>query len=221
MERGGLDRDEAKRAGASEILSSSERNALLGKLSSETELGRNKDSVSEKSELLKPEDVDRLKDIPGLRSGEWAERNLEERKESLLELENRLAEIQGRPTADVRFVRYSGENAGTFGEYRPDENRILLNVDFVRDDQEPTESINTIAHEGRHAYQSHAITHEGFHPDRDEVERWRANDGDYLSYIKVGEKRYREQPLEADAWPFGDYVAQSLTTEQHNPEDEQ
>ena len=67
--------------------------------------------------------------------------------------------------------------------------------------------IDTIAHEGRHAYQHYAVEHPGFHPDEHEVEYWRANFETYLQPNLYGFDAYWMQPVEVDARRYGGVVS--------------
>lgn len=67
--------------------------------------------------------------------------------------------------------------------------------------------VEAVAHEGRHAYQHYAVDNPGFHPDAEEVERWRHNFDDVLSAEEYGYQRYRTQPIEVDASEYAEAVA--------------
>ena len=91
----------------------------------------------------------------------------------------------------------------TYGYF--DEHAIHINTKMWDD---ISETVDTIAHEGRHAYQHYAIKHPMFHSNVEEVASWRNNNipGNYLSAEKYGQARYKAQPIEADAWTYASAI---------------
>ena len=66
------------------------------------------------------------------------------------------------------------------------------------------ELVDTVVHEGRHAFQHYAVEHPGVVTDEHVVQAWAANmaPGGYLSAEEFGQRRYQSQPIEADAWSY-------------------
>jgi hypothetical protein len=66
----------------------------------------------------------------------------------------------------------------------------------------PEKIINTIAHETRHVYQDQKIANPATKLDY----IWKKNNEHYIDYVpeKDNYKKYRNQPLEADAFNYGD-----------------
>jgi hypothetical protein len=85
-----------------------------------------------------------------------------------------------------------------------------LNPELLADSRNLTKAVDTIAHEGRHAYQHYAIEHPGFHPDAAQTSAWAANFHNYLTAEQYGFEAYRNQPVEADAWAFGQAIRDRL-----------
>ena len=154
-------------------------------------------------EGLTEADIEYIKGIENLKPENWENLDPGERLETLQELENKLAEIQGRPPAPV-FARPLPP--GNMGYFDPTTNSISIGHEMLYDPSMRLELIDTIAHEGRHAYQHYAVEHPGFHPDEHEVEYWRMNFENYLSSDFFGFEIYRGQPVEVDAFRYGDTV---------------
>lgn len=151
---------------------------------------------------------DYLRQIEGLHEHNWVELPVYERLEVLRELEHRLADIEGRPP-----VPLSCENLGPgeFGFFDRGAHRMVISEALLRADS-PLEAIDTVAHEGRHAFQHYAIAHPEIHDDPFEVAAWKENMENYLSAAMYGYEAYREQPVEADAWAFGDMIRNQFLT---------
>jgi len=150
-----------------------------------------------------------LRDVKGLTPEEWEELSVEERLEVLQQVENVLAEVQGRPP--VSLVQ-ADPAPGVRGQCVVSDPPVHMVIDI---DQLKSgnlhQVLDTVAHEGRHTYQWYAIHHPGFHPDEAEVNSWRDNWlNNYANSRKVGYKRYRNQPIEADAFDYGDQFADTL-----------
>jgi len=85
-------------------------------------------------------------------------------------------------------------------------------VEQLGDAKSRLELIDTIAHEGRHAYQHYAIEHPGFHPNTHEVDAWRENFKNYRDGKKIWIPRLppstnRSRRLEFRAFSFADMDA--------------
>lgn len=160
-------------------------------------------------EVVDPNDniVESLRGVEGLNETEWPESDRSERLAILQNAENVIAEAHGRPPVEITV----DDNAepGLFGSYNPETNSISVSGWHI-DQNDVHEITDTIAHEGRHAYQDYAIQNPGFHSDPDEVEAWRDNMDNYLDATTHGQEAYANQPLEADAWQNGSAIAESL-----------
>lgn len=139
--------------------------------------------------------ADRMRSIGQLQPERWAKVDLGERMATLREVEAVNAEVQGRPTVPLQSAPM---DPCVYGGYSDRNHEITVNSAHVRSDN-VREVLDTILHEGRHAYQHYAIQHPGTHPDRAEVERWRDNFEDYLRPDLYGQQMYENQPVEVDA----------------------
>ena len=138
----------------------------------------------------------------------WRDLNETERLQSLQNIENTMAGIQGRPNLDVLHHEMPRGSFGYFDGEALHINTEALNTDDV------AENVDTVIHEGRHAYQQHAVDHPGFHDDPDEVAAWANNEGEnYLSAEMYGQEAYLEQPVEADAWSYASQIRQGIYEE--------
>ena len=163
--------------------------------------------LSPATEGLSVADFEYLHDTEGLSSRSWEGLSPKERLETMQTLENKLAEIQGRPPVSVTAEELEGEN----GHYDPETHTIALSLEALSRPSKRLEVIDTIAHEGRHAYQHYAVEHPGFHDNPEEVEAWRENMENYEDGTKDGLLAYRLQPIEADAWKSGHLVRDALS----------
>jgi|GEM_PF-6855437 len=153
-------------------------------------------------ETFSVENKEYLRSIEGLKPGIWSEMTQNERLNALRTLESRLAEIQGRPPLPVVAEAMREGEAGFF-----DGKALHVNIEHLKNPAYRLEVIDTIAHEGRHAYQYYAVRHPGFHPNTQEVIYWAANEHAYFHPKQIGEKfgpeYYLCQPTELDAWRYG------------------
>lgn len=211
---------------SAEVASKPDRMSLLASLRDNADAHTDANDKSPGPEALGEQHAEAIKNFDGIKR--WSEIGENERKDTLVQVEHTLAKLQSRPPATVEFADLGKNN---YGSYRGDINTMRLNIHDVRDEQHkgPGEAVNTIAHEGRHAYQRYAIDHPGFHKDTAEVDAWRENlkveDGKMVNYIRVGASRddgkakysvedYADQSVEADAFAYGNAVARNAVTEQ-------
>ena len=154
------------------------------------------------------EAVESLQQVETIEPSVWASLDADARLEVLQNVEERMAAIQGRPTVEVTSMPM-GQN--TFGGY--DGARISLNADHLASDMPVEEFVNTIVHEGRHAYQDYAVHHPGFVTNQAVVDSWAENmvPGNYLTAEEYGQALYASQPIEADAWAYADRITRGLS----------
>jgi len=140
-----------------------------------------------------------LEGFADLQHATW--KNIEHRRDRLKTLnrvEQQIAKAVGRPAVDIDV---EPKEQGNYGKYDSATRRITLGQWLV-ESNDIREILDTLVHESRHAYQHHAVENPGFHPDSTEVGEWKRNFDRYLKLQVVGEKRYRNQPIQADAWQF-------------------
>ena len=146
---------------------------------------------------------DAMSDVEAIRYEEWKELSFDQRLEALNELEHTIAEIEHRNPCPV-YAEKLGE--GHFGYFDPINKHIVINSEYINSDSftSHSEVLDTLIHEGRHAYQDYNLTEREVHPRQGEVENWRINEDEfgYRDVETYGFEDYRMQPLEADANAF-------------------
>ena len=146
-----------------------------------------------------------LRQVEELQPEAWQQLDGTQRLEMLQGLENRIAEIQGRPPVPVRAEPMA---PGVYGGYVRGQG-ITLSYEHVASN-DVRELVDSMAHEGRHAYQDHAIRTPGFVSDTNLVDSWRSNWGNYLTAEEYGQELYQSQPIERDAWQYASRIAEAL-----------
>lgn len=141
----------------------------------------------------------------------WQHLNTDQRVEVLQTIEYHLAKEQGRTPVHVEaqnlFPRIPGEIR--FGAYHHASQTMYfnkLNWNSGGIEQKcATNALDTLCHEGRHAYQHQAMDGAIIHDNPREVLDWLENNkpGHYISSPALDAEGYRKQPLEKDAFCFG------------------
>ena len=159
------------------------------------------------------ESVEAMESIDGLSFDDWKDSTFDQKVNSLQALENSIAEIAHRPPCQIN-VENLGE--GNYGFFDPNTKDITVNSMYIDSNgfNDYKETLDTIVHEGRHAYQDYNMTEREVHPRGSEVENWRLNNDSQLGYLNAqrwGFELYQYQPMEADARAFaGDVLNQYL-----------
>ena len=158
---------------------------------------------------------ERMSEIDGTRYEEWQCMSPQERLEAMQKVENAAAEIEHRPACEVDG-KSLGE--GHFGYFDPKTKTITLNTDYLDGSYECyKDTLDTIIHEGRHAYQHYNVDERQVHPSDGDCTNWSKNLHEnmwglfpenigYQSPQEVGFERYWMQPVEADARAFAEDV---------------
>lgn len=157
-----------------------------------------------------------LSGIENLKYENWKNLNLEQRKELLNTIEYQIAKIEHRPPLPIKVEKMA---SNVFG-YQDSYNKLIaLNSKFVMSDSKEAykDVLDTIIHEGRHAYQHYNVDQKCVHDSLSEVNTWRENfyDPQYRYYSgntlvvigpnkvgNVGYRLYYYQPVEIDARNF-------------------
>lgn len=150
--------------------------------------------------------VERLSKVPEIVPGVWECLSLERKRAVMQTVEDAMAGIQGRDTARIEI---EDMESGTNGYY----DGVSIHVSRERVQTMGSEAcVGTTVHEGRHAYQRHAVLHLGYHPDGPQVEEWRDNllPGHYLDAQHYSYEDYRNQPVESDAFSYRDSIVGRL-----------
>ena len=142
---------------------------------------------------------------------EWPTIDQHIRRSALEELEQRVAAAQGRNPLPVVSAELA---AGCSASFRRCDPVIALSRPRLQA-AGPRSLMGDVLHQGRHAYQCHAVQHPGYHPDPAQTSAWMRNFDGYLDPGRVGLRRYRRQPVEADAIAFAGAVVASLLGDVH------
>lgn len=168
-----------------------------------------------------------LESIDKLNFENWTSLSLDERKEVLTYIENQIAIIEHRPPLIVDIELMSPD---CMGYQDSSSNRIVINSYYLIQNTSLAhrEIIDTIIHEGRHAYQHYNVDVHLIHESGAEVNSWRENfyDPQYGYYHSTGQKiyipsdkgwqiypdfrLYYYQPVEIDARNFASDVTSKL-----------
>jgi hypothetical protein len=150
--------------------------------------------------------VEALGSMENLDPAVWDSLGPDERLETMQNIEDTMAEIQGRPPVTV--VIDDTLDSNTFGGWNGET--IAVNASHLDSDMPVDEFIDTIIHEGRHAYQDYAVDNQGFISNTDLVNSWAENRDNYLTPEQYGQEIYTTQPIEADAWGYATTIRDSL-----------
>jgi len=131
----------------------------------------------------------------------WEGLSIDERLSAVQNVENVMAEVQNRPSVPVELADLSPNE---FGGY--DGQSIKINQEHLAGGQDVRENVDTVIHEGRHAYQDYVISHPEMVSDQELVQSWADNFENYLDLQTYGAELYNDQPVERDAWTYAEAV---------------
>jgi hypothetical protein len=141
-------------------------------------------------------------DISVFTTSNWANSSLIERLDALQNLENLFAGAQRRKS---RSVSVTNLDRGVMGQYSPRKQDVIsISRELLENPTGNFEAMDTIIHEGRHAYQDDCIMWlcTPLPADTLSVSGWRENmPGRGGMYFSKGFS-YRYQPVEADAYRY-------------------
>ena len=159
---------------------------------------------------------DTIESMENLRFDKWVQLSLENRLNVLNELEKKIADIACRIPCPIYVDDQMASN--NLGGYNMEFKDISLNKDYVLSNNiaDFKEVIDTVIHEGRHAYQDYNLNECEVHPRHSEVESWRDTCGngkwcywgDTSSWL--GQRLYEQQSIEIDARNFAADVIERL-----------
>lgn len=156
---------------------------------------------------------DAFLDVPELQFDQWKELGMEERIEVLNDFEAKIAEIAHRTPMEVRHEAMDDNVKGYF-----DGKSLALADRFLLDDSYDSykETLATLFHEGRHAYQDYNLNVERVEQSAEMVESWNVNNN-ILGYKngeniipELGFLEYYTQPVEVDARVFSEKNVNTL-----------
>lgn len=168
-----------------------------------------------------------LESVEELKFDKWKTLSLEQKANLLNELEQNIASIEHRPALRVELEDMEPRSFGYQDEYN---HKIVLNSRLVGINSAAMhrEVIDTIVHEGRHAYQHYNVDVKLIHESSSEVKTWEENfykpeyqyylsgtQNIYIPYIDgtihdVDFRLYYYQPVEIDARNFAGDVLTRL-----------
>ena len=157
-----------------------------------------------------------LSGMENLKYENWKNLNLEQRAALLNTIETKISAIEHRPPVPIEVKKLK---PNLFGYQDSANNLIALNSRVVMSDSKEayTNVIDTIIHEGRHAYQHYNVDKKCIHESLSVVKTWQENfynpkykyySGSSLIVIgpekvgNVGYRLYYYQPVEIDARNF-------------------
>jgi len=160
--------------------------------------------------------------LVSLERDRWKKLNLAERVSALQSIENEMASRQGRKACNVKLVAMHTSNYSTeLGKYNRETNEIYINQNAMINNSkygnEPDIHLETILHEGRHAYQVQAVKGIVAHYNPAELDKWKDNlkEGSYIRF-RENPRAYYSQPVEKDAREFAQSMQKEITVEQKN-----
>ena len=164
---------------------------------------------------------DVLSDCEHLNFEEWGNLEIDERIEVLNSLEKQIADIEKRPPCHISA---SPMAEGVLGGYNPETKGIELNEHMIESSGNDyiyyTELLDTLIHEGRHAYQDYNVNVNEVHSRHSEVESWaetmEGGKWDYWGDTSslLGQRLYEQQSIEIDARNFAADVINKFNEKQ-------
>ena len=136
----------------------------------------------------------------------WNGLSIDERQDAL----NTLAIDAGNAyRSEIKGVIFFDADPSSRGYYNGD-GYLYINSDCLTDNSNRLDAIDTIYHEGRHAFQHAAIMEPSTHGiTTEQAAIWEENFNHYLSSSKFGYERYYNQPVENDAFSYAEYIIQN------------
>lgn len=208
----------------SELGVDAEIDAILQELYGDAalELYQNLEHVEAPNDMEQIEMVsDVLVNCEELKYENWIRLSDAEKTEVLNDLEAQIAAIECRPPCPVHFEPLE---PNVYGGYRPAVGDIQLNNFLLANDYgNYRELIDTLVHEGRHAYQDYNINVQETHPRHSEVDSWRDTWGNGVGKweywndcrTELGLRLYEQQSIEIDARNFAGDVINTMNQKQN------
>jgi hypothetical protein len=175
-----------------------------------------KADFSDVSNLKETEVVEKflnyLENLEEIKVDNWEHLTLDERVNTLQEIENYAAQIENRPAMNVISEKY--DNPGLQGYFSYQDKLISISEEKIlsNDISELRDTLNTIAHEGRHAYQYYNLFEQRIEESDEKFLAWKTNieEVGYMASDKFGFELYYTQPVEVDARIFAEAVTKNL-----------
>lgn len=167
-------------------------------------------------EVQAAEILDVYRDIPELHFDKWKELDVEQKVNVLNSFEQRIAEIEMR---DAMPVEHEATKPALMGYY--DGSKLVISDNLLTSSQyeDYKQAMDTLFHEGRHAYQNYNLNICQTESSNELVNSWRVNlqelgydspGGINSLFSNKGYYRYYTQPIEVDARLFAETVVNRL-----------
>lgn len=150
-----------------------------------------------------------------LNSDNWPCLSIEEKVTVLQNVENEVAVQSGRQSCKVNAIPIDSSHSIELGRYNVASKNIEINSNQLKHGSKYgdnyAEHLDTILHEGRHAYQDQAVNGLIQHNNPSEVEEWKENmkPGHYIHYNQ-NPRGYFNQPIEKDARSFAEKMSEII-----------
>ena len=149
-------------------------------------------------------------EIPDLSFDRWKELGVDQRTTILNQFEQKIASIEMR---DAFTVNHEPTRAGLMGYY--DGKKLVISDNLLRKNDYASyrEALDTLFHEGRHAYQFYNLDVKRTEQSDERFKSWEMNIKELKyqnSYVHGGFARYYTQPVEVDARLFAETVIRKL-----------
>lgn len=170
------------------------------------------------SSAISQETTDYIFEGSDLTKYNWEGLNDKGKMRELQSVEDKLAKIEGRESITIEAhepsfiekIRTWATGGGkTMGYFDPNTHKIFINADLLKSGENIKELVDTVAHEGIHAYQQDCVEGKVKHYNPEEVEIWRENILNYKPAQIYGYGIYRHQPIEEMAFSRGSVIANS------------
>ena len=159
------------------------------------------------------------KNICLLNDASWTSLRINEKIDVLQSIEDEIAKRERRlPCIVSADYMPSTEDSICLGKYRTLTKDIVINSEQLEVDSKYGNDykvhVNTVLHEGRHAYQDQAVAGVIEHDDSVELEKWRDNitPGHYIEFLQ-NPKGYFNQPIESDARAYANKEFKQIENE--------
>lgn len=154
--------------------------------------------------------VDYLNNMPEIKREKWINLSFEARVRAIQKIETQAAKVGCRPALAVDAAPMSKNNLGHMN-WR--DQKIVINESLLRSNKavDFQQTIKTLLHESRHAFQYSNIALERTEPNDEKYQSWALNIVTGYCVAKLfGMKNYYLQPLEVDARVFSEAVVSKL-----------
>ena len=163
-------------------------------------------------EIQAQEISDVFREMPELSFDKWKELSVDRKTELLGDFERKIAAIEMRNPLEVRHEAAAPSLMGYY-----DGKKIVISDNLLgKNDRESyREVLDTLFHEGRHAYQFHNIYTARTESSDELFRSWEVNIKDMgcqpaRSFFSMGANRYFCQPVEVDARVFAELTMKTL-----------